>query len=70
MDELALTSFFSFEGGAVVVLVDLKAGRVQEQGKEMHAETFKRWAVSMRKRTETTLTKGDPNLNKIKFESK
>lgn len=28
-----------FEGGA---LVDLKAGTVQEQGKEVHAETPKR----------------------------
>lgn len=62
-------SSFSFEGGALVVLVDLKAGTVQEQGKEVHAETPKRWAVSMRKRTETTWRQGDPNLNKIKFGS-
>lgn len=34
----------------MVVLVDLNGGTVQEQGTEVHAETPKQGAVSMRKR--------------------
>lgn len=53
-------------------LVDMKVGTVTEQDEVVHAETPKRWVARMRKRTETTLSRGGggPKLNKFKLELK